>query len=229
MTKPASPYRFTVKFRLVRRFFLIVLSPFLRRINGKQNLRQQGPYVIAANHVSHLDWLLLQIHISKIIKKYIHFIATSKYFNNRIYRFLVEITQSIWRDENAPARALYIALQYLKHGEIVSIFPEGTRSPDGKIMKGKSGAAAFALLTKIPVIPVGLTNVHKILPRGAFIPRPARCEINIGKPLTFEAFYEEHDGAVNQHDLKKIAEIEEKVVRIIMQEIARLSNQEYPY
>ena len=118
---------------------------------------------------------------------------------------------------------------HLKENEIIGIFPEGGRSPDGKIKKGKPGVAILALSTKVPVVPVGFVNTQKVLPMGSIIPRPARCEVNIGEPLKFENYYKNYDKAIQHNNQIKKADIEEKVVRIIMQDIARLSNQEYPY
>jgi len=158
-----------------------------------------------------------------------HFLAKTAFYNNPFQKFITELTQSIWMEKDEESRAMLIALEYLKKGEIVGIFPEGGRSLNGKIREGHPGAAFLALAAKVPVIPIGLINTYKVWPKGKSFPQFARCEMNIGAPLEFKEFYNEYDRAISQKDKAKIREIEEQVVRIIMKEIARLSNQEYPF
>jgi len=220
---------FSLKYRFVRILLILLSLPYIKKINGTQNLLKQNPYIIAANHASHIDWAFFYNRFSAITKRHVHCFATIKYYNVPFFNLYVTLSQSIWMDPRQPVRSMYAALEYLKHGEIVAIFPEGTRSPDGKIKKGKTGVAALVLQAKVPVVPVGLIGTDKVLPKGAVLPRFARCQANIGEPMRFDTFYKEHDEAVDQNDQDKILEIEEKVTRIIMKEIARLSDQEYPY
>jgi 1-acyl-sn-glycerol-3-phosphate acyltransferase len=229
MPDPKKDEFFSLKYRIVRLFLVLLSFPFIKKINGTQNLLGDGPFIIAANHTSHIDWAFFYNRFSVITKKYVHCFATSKYHNVFLYRFYVNLSKSIWIDPKRPVQSMHAALAYLRRREIVAIFPEGTRSLDGKIKKAKAGVAALALQAHVPVVPVGLINAHKVLPKGAVFPHFTRCEANIGEPMNFEGFYKEHDEAVDQNDQDKIAEIEEKVARIIMKEIARLSNQEYPY
>lgn len=220
---------FSIKYRLVRSFLTALSLPFVKKICGSENLVKEGSLIIAANHVSHIDWAFFFNRFSAIANRHVHSFATTKYYNVPIFRFYVELAQGIWMSPKESVRSLYIALEYLKHNEIVMVFPEGTRSPDGKIRKGKPGVATLALQAKTPVVPVGLINTDKVLPRGAVLPRLARCEANIGKPLEFSEYYKDYDESIEQNGTDKILEIEEEVVRIIMKEIAGLSNQEYPY
>lgn len=220
---------FPIKYRFVRFLFILASLPFVKKISGTENLFRKGPFIIAGNHASHIDWLFVFNRFTAIMKRHAHCFATAKYFSNPFFKFYVELSQCIRMDPKTGARSLLTALEYLKHGEIVEIFPEGTRSLDGKIRKGKTGVAALALATKVPVVPVGLINTHKVLPHGAAFPRFARCEANIGKALEFSRYYKDYDEAIDQNDQDRILEIEENIVRIIMKEIARLSNQEYPY
>jgi 1-acyl-sn-glycerol-3-phosphate acyltransferase len=229
MGKNKNSNPFSVRHRLLLYLFVLAGFPFIKKIEGSRNLRGEGPFIIAANHASHIDWFFLFMRFASIMDRYLHTFATTIGYKNLIYRFLVDFTQCIWMDPKSKMRAIYTALEYLKRGEVIGIFPEGTRSPDGKIRKGKSGIAALALQAKVSVVPVGLINTHKVLPRGAVFPRFARCEANIGEPLKFDDYYKDYDEAVGQNDQPRIAKIQEEVVRIIMREIARLSNQEYRY
>lgn len=220
---------FSLKYRITRILFFLPTFPFVKKIVGFQNLPKSGPFIIAPNHTSHFDWIVLLIYLTRYLKRHVHFFSTIKYAGNPLFKYLVDTSQGIWMDPKEPVRSFYVGMEYLKHGEIVVIFPEGTRSPDGRIQQGKTGTAALALTTKVPVVPVGLLGTDKVLPKGAALPRLARCQANIGKSMRFDAFYQEYDGAIDQNDQDRIREIEEKVIRMIMKEIARLSGQEYPF
>lgn len=226
------PKRFrplSTKFKLIRFLWLIIFFPFIRKIRGFGNLLKDKAFIVASNHGSIMDGLLLTVYLSRPINRHLHYISKAKYYKNRLFRLLMETAENIKMEDGTPARALLVALEYLRHGEIVALFPEGTRSYDGKIRRAESGVAALALLAKVPVVPVGTLNTYKILPRGKLFLRYARCEINIGKALEFEEYYKAYDEAIQQKDQAKIKEIEETVLRRIMEEIAKLSNQEYPY
>jgi len=220
---------FSISYKLIRFLVILISLPFVKKINGAENLLREGPFIIAANHASHIDWIFFFPRFTAIIKRHIHTFAQTKYYNSPLFRAYVNGSQGIWVDPNITARSLLTGVQYLKHGEPLATFPEGTRSPDGKIRKGNIGTAILILQAKVPLVPVGLVNTHKVLPKGAAFPRFARCEANIGKLIKFDSFYKDYDDAINQNNREKIREIEEKVTQIIMKEIARLSNQEYPY
>ena len=216
-------------FKLIRLLCLFIFFPFLRKIRGNENLPKEKAFIIASNHTTIFDGLLLTVYLTQPIGKHLHFISKANYYANPLFKFLMETAQNIKLEEKVKAKSLFTAIEYLKHGEIIGIFPEATRSPDGKIRKAQSGVAALALTAKVPVVPVGLINTYKILPRGRLFPRFARCEINIGKPLEFKDHYKEYDEVVAQNDQTRIRDIEEEIVRIIMKEIAKLSDQEYPF
>ena len=101
----------------------------------------------------------------------------------------------------------------------MGIFPEGTRSIDGKLQQARSGIAKLVIAAKVPVLPIGIIGSHKILPKGKFLPRFKRCKINIGRPLYFKEYY-------NKKTNKKILE---DITRIIMKNIAKLVDQKYNY
>ena len=227
MIKVQKNEPFSLKFRFARFLIYIATFPFIKKIRGIKNLPEKGAFIAAANHSSLIDGPLLVAHLTRITKRHIHFLAKAAYYHIPPFRFLLETGKSIRLDPKEEGKSLFIALKYLQNGEIVSIFPEGTRSSNGKIKKGEPGVAALALTAKVSVIPIGLINTNKILPPGKFFPRLARCEVNIGKPLNFDTYYKDYDEALNQNDTSKILEIEEKVTRTIMKEIAQLAGQEY--
>lgn len=219
----------SIKFKLIRSLCLIIFFPFIRKIRGLENLPKDKGFVVASNHSAIFDGLLLTVYLSRPVNRNIHYISKAKYYANPLFRFLMGTAENIKLEEREKAKALLAAIQYLKEGEIAAIFPEGTRSYDGKIKKAETGVAHLALAAKAPVVPVGTINTHKVLPRGKFFPRFVKCEINIGKSMEFEEYYKAYDEAIQQKDQAKIKEIEETVLRRIMKEIAKLSNQEYPF
>jgi 1-acyl-sn-glycerol-3-phosphate acyltransferase len=100
------------------------------------------------------------------------------------------------------------------------IYPEGTRTLTGKLNRAKTGVARLALQAKVPVVPMGLTNTFKILPKGKWIPKfGLKSDITIGKPMYFDKYYGKDD------DKKTLR----KITTLIMREIARLSRQKYPF
>jgi len=224
-----KPDRPSALFKLWRIFFSIFFAPCMKKISGCKNLPRGRGFVIASNHLSIIDGLLLTVYLTKPLDRNIHYLISPTYYANFFYRHLFETAKDIKLEPKKEAKSTYAALRYLEKGSIIGIFPEGIRSRDGKIQKGLPGVAHLALSARVAAVPVGLINTHKYIPWGKTLPRPARMEIHVGKPIGFEQYYQEYDEAKNKEDQAKIREIEEKTTRIIMKEIARLSNQEYPY
>lgn len=196
-------------------------------IEGVHNLRDE-PLVIAANHSSYVDDLIIPyIIIVKMKKKFTVFV-NSRYYRNYFYgRFLshyggipVDVSKDV-KDENrrrvTNEKAIKEAVDSLRDGKIFLIFPEGERSPDGKIQKAKTGVARVALTARVSVIPVGIKGSYDILPKGAVFPKFKRVDVVVGEPLIFDNYYgKEEDYATL-----------EEVTTTIMREIARLVGQEY--
>jgi|TARA_B100002003_G_C14129991_1_gene543552 1-acyl-sn-glycerol-3-phosphate acyltransferase len=204
----------------------VFMKLFMKKIDGKENVIKDKPFIIAGNHSSFFDDLGVPSVIVPIINKKTHFYVNFKYFNNPFLRKTLEWGGSIPVDARKGKnhieinnKAFQTALGYLKNGEIVGIYPEGTRSIDGKLQKGKTGIARLALAAKVPVLPMGIIGSCKILPKGKLLLRPKRCKINIGKPLYFKEYY-------NKKITKKLLR---EVTNKIMKEIAKLVGQKYNY
>jgi 1-acyl-sn-glycerol-3-phosphate acyltransferase len=174
------------------------------------------PYIIAANHVSYMDWSVLFGLFRKTIKNDIVFIAKKKLFENAYFKLLMEYSHSIFVDqEKVDKEFLKSVYRVANTGKVIGIFPEGKRTEDGKLIKAFPGVGKIALMTGLSVIPVGLNGFYEMQPKGAAIPRIANASINIGKPIRFS---------------KKDNEIDaESYTRIIMKRIASLTNQEYNF
>jgi len=199
---------------------------FIKEINGRDNVIRNSPFIVACNHASFFDDLAVPSVIIPMLNKKIHFYVHMRYFNNYFLRKFLEWGGSISVDPTKGKRykeinknAFQTASKHLKKNEIVGIFPEGTRSINGKLQQPKTGIARLAIAAKVPVLPMGIIGSHKILPKGKFLLRLRRCKINIGEPIYFKEYY-------NKKMNKKILE---KITNDIMKEIARLIGQKYKY
>lgn len=197
---------------------------WLKKIEGLDNIPKNGQFIIAANHSSYYDVILPHILILPKINKKIHALVNSEYWNYPVCRQFLNVGECIPvfvekknHSKEKNRQSLDKALAYLLKKEPVLIFPEGTRSYDGKIGRGRTGIARLALKAKVPVLPFGIIGANKVMPRGKTLPRLARCSIKIGRPLHFGKY---HNKKINKKMLRE-------VTTKIMREIAALIGQKY--
>lgn len=203
-----------------------VYKLWLGKVEGLENVPRDKPFIIAANHSSYYDALLIHVILVPYLDKKIHAFVNSYYWKNFVTGMFIEwgegIPVFVEKEKNAKKRnkeSFEKALNYIQKKELIMIFPEGRRSPDGKLQKAYTGIARLALKAKVPVLPCGIIGSNKVLPRGAALPRFIKCEVRIGKPMHFEGYY-------NKKPNNKIFE---RVTRSVMKEIAKLTNQQYSY
>lgn len=207
-------------------FKYVLLGPILNlvgrpRVEGLENLPENGPAILASNHLAVVD----SFYLPMASPRRIYFLAKSEYFTGtglkgRFQRWFFTAVGQIPIDRSgadAAENALISARRKLEAGELMGMYPEGTRSPDGRLFKGKTGLARIAMETGVPVIPVAMINTDKLNPPGTTFPRPTRITVRIGKPLDFSR-YEGMNG--NRF-------IERAVTDEIMYELMRLSGQKY--
>ena len=197
-----------------------ILRAYIKRANGLENVPLSGPYIVAANHASYMDHLIIQSVAVRKLKRIVYFLAKKEHFQgivqNRWHRYVGAIPID---REKGGKNALKTASRFLAKGHIIGIYPEGTRTLTGKIQPAKTGVARLALKAKVPVIPAGLIGTFEILPKGRFFPRFKRAEVNIGKLLYFDKYY-------GKENNKKALRL---VTTKIMKEIARLAKQKYNF
>ena len=201
-------------------------GPFLRllwrpEITGVEHIPAEGGAIIASNHLSIVDSIFLPFMVDRPVT----FAAKSEYFTGT--RPIDRITSAYMRATNqlsvdrAQVRAgqdmLEAALGLLREGALFGIYPEGTRSPDGRLYRGRTGIGWLALNSGLPVIPVAMSGTDRVLPPGHRIPRMAKIRITVGKPLTFESY----------RDLPSAARQRRAVTDEVMRSIQALSGQEY--
>ena len=196
----------------------VVHAVFRPRSDGTENVPATGAAILASNHLSAADW----IHMPLLLKRRVTFLAKAEYFTGTGAKgFLrkafftgagqVPIDRS---SASAAEDAIQTGLRILREGKLLGIYPEGTRSPDGRLYRGKAGVARMALETGAPVIPVAMVYSSRTLPFGKKLPR---VEVRYGKPLDF-ARYEGLSGD---------RFVERSITDEIMYEIMTLSGQEY--
>jgi len=155
---------------------------FNYRVIGAENMIEKGPCIIAANHCSYLDPPLVGV----ACKRAIHYLARKSLLDIPVLGpILPELNVIPVDQKNADRSALLGAIRVVKNGGAVLIFPEGTRSPTGKIQAARPGVGLISARTRAPVVPVKIRGSFEILPRGSGSFRCHQVTIEVGKPLTF--------------------------------------------
>jgi 1-acyl-sn-glycerol-3-phosphate acyltransferase len=204
----------------------VIAGPFLHllwrpQITGGENIPASGGAILASNHLSIVDSIFLPLMVDRPVT----FAAKSEYFTgtrlvDRVTGAYLRATKQISVDR-AGARAgqdmLEAALGLLRGGALFGIYPEGTRSPDGRLYRGRTGIGWLALNSGLPVVPVAMFGTDHVLPPGHKIPRVGKIGIRIGKPLTFDAYRGQPAGARQRR----------AVTDEVMKSIQALSGQEY--
>jgi len=204
----------------------LALGPLLKLIfrpwaEGTENVPREGAVILASNHLSYSDWLFMPL----VIPRRVTFVAKAEYFEGVglkgwLQRRFFSGAGQVPIDRSsgtAAAGAIRTQLRLLSEGEVCGIYPEGTRSHDGRLYRGRTGVARLALEAKVPVIPVAVINTDVIAPPGKIIGRYARPGVRFGKPLDFSRYEGMQD---DRFILRAITDE-------IMYEIMRLSGQEY--
>jgi len=204
----------------------VFIGPLLRLIfrphtEGAESVPEEGPAILASNHLSYADWLFMPLTLQRRVT----FVAKAEYFTTPGLKgwfqkkFFsgagqVPIDRS---GADAAAGALMAAKRILGGGDLFGIYPEGTRSHDGKLYRGKTGVARLALETKVPVIPVAVVGTDLVAPPGKTFGTFTRPVVRFGKPLDFSRY----EGLENDRFILR------SITDEIMYEIMRLSGQEY--
>ncbi|MFD4941842.1 lysophospholipid acyltransferase family protein [Streptomyces sp. NPDC058239] len=204
----------------------VVLGPLLRlffrpRIEGLEHIPEDGAAIVAGNHLSFSDHFLMPA----ILKRRITFLAKAEYFTGPGVkgRLTAAFFHSIGQipvdrsGKDAGQAAIREGLGVLSRGELLGIYPEGTRSHDGRLYKGKVGVAVMAIRAQVPVVPCAMVGTFEIQPPGQVVPRIKRVTIRFGEPLDFSRYA----GLENQKAAIRAVTDE------IMYAILGLSGQEY--
>jgi 1-acyl-sn-glycerol-3-phosphate acyltransferase len=174
---------------------------FRPKVTGREHIPREGGAIVAANHVSFLDPLLLPLVVPH---RRVMFLTKVKYIDKPLLRWILTgagVIPVATDDPRAVGESVAAAVEVVRSGRLVGIFPEGTRSPDGRLHRGKTGVARVAFESGAPVIPVGIIGTDLAFPRGARLPRPRSVRIVFGPPITFA----NSDGKVRSASLSRAA------------------------
>src|SRR3712207_3661885 len=189
-------------------------------VTGRENVPATGPVILASNHLSFIDSMVIPLSAPRRV----HYLAKAEYFTGTgiggwLTRTLFTALGAMpveRQTHRAAQEALDTALSVLSRGEGFGIYPEGTRSRDGRLARGKTGVAWLALTADCPVVPVAVHGTDRIQPVGARWPRPHRVSVTFGEPLTFP----EHQGMAGKGRPRR------EVTDGVMESIAALTGRE---
>jgi 1-acyl-sn-glycerol-3-phosphate acyltransferase len=211
-----------VKYRVSR----VLAGPLLHalwrpEISGTEHIPATGGAIVASNHLSIVDSIFLPL----MLERPLTFAAKSEYFTGKRPSHLfagayLRATRQLAVDRDGARAAqdmLEAALGLLKAGELFGLYPEGTRSPDGRLYRGRTGVGWLALASGVPVIPVAMLGTDRVLPPGHTIPGLHKVRIVVGEPMTFEA----HQGKGSA------AQARRAITDEVMKAIQALSGQEF--
>jgi 1-acyl-sn-glycerol-3-phosphate acyltransferase len=210
------------------RFAIIkaVLGPIMRlmfrpQVEGAEHIPGDGPVILAGNHLTFMDSMILPL----VCDRQVFFIGKDEYvtgkgLKGRLMAWFFTGVGMIPVDRDGGrggVAALMTGRRVLEEGKVFGIYPEGTRSPDGRLYRGRTGIARLTLMTGAPVVPFAMIGTDKIQPSGAGIPRPHKVTVRFGEPMEFSRY----DGMDRDRYVLRA------VTDSVMAEVMRLSGQEY--
>ncbi len=208
---------------LLKNIFLGPLLKVLFRpwIKGAEKIPSDGAAILASNHLSFSDSIFLPL----MLRRPVVFLAKSEYFTGKgikgtLSRWFFKGTGQLPIDRSggkASEAALNTGLGVLAQSQLLGIYPEGTRSPDGRLFRGRTGIARMVLEAKVPVFPVAMIDTEKVQPIGRRLPRIRRIGVVVGEPLDFSRF------AGMEGDRLVLRAVTDEIIY----ELMKLSGQEY--
>ena len=196
----------------------ILMLLFRPKVSGLRHVPNLGPVIIASNHLSFSDSIFMPL----VVPRKVTFMAKSEYFTSPgikgffkkiIFRALgqVPVDRSGGRRSESAIRT---GLKLLEEGQCIGIYPEGTRSPDGRLFKGRTGIARMAIDSGAPIVPVAMFNTAEIQPTGQVVPKVRRVEMVFGEPMYFNG---------DSSDLAFLRQVTDEIMRGIQ----KISGQVY--
>ena len=201
---------------LVKVVLPLISGIFVKEINNPRNFDGKT-FIIASNHASFLDPMILTSVFFLKFNKKVYFIAKEDVFENLIIRLVQEAWGTIQLHKKDKGKsALKAAESYLRKGKIIGIFPEGERSYDGNLIRAKTGVARLAISARVPVLPVAIKGTYKLMARGTIIPKLKReATINIGNFMHFGKY---HNKKVTKSQYRIIANKIAKNINALMKQ-----------
>jgi 1-acyl-sn-glycerol-3-phosphate acyltransferase len=194
-------YKFVLK---LLNFYLVVFNRW--SIQGKENLPQEGPVVLVANHASYWDPVILACSVNRVV----HFMAKEELFKVPVFGTIIRLLHAFPVKRGRPDRnALRMTTEILQKGDVLALFPEGTRSKTGELLPFHPGAALFALRAKAPLVPISISGSRTTFPLSL----RGKITVNIGRPFYYADLYEQK---ISAEDLEKVtSEIREEMNHLL--------------
>ncbi len=200
---------------LVARFALSALARVTVEVDGE--LPQEGPLIVVANHMSNADPPLVAGWLTPMLGRQMHILAKEALFVGPVGAILRRLGATPVKSGGSDIEAYRVALGVLDRGEVLCIFPEATRSPDGVMAEPKPGVAMLATRSGVPILPVGVSGSDRFLGRGAKFPRiGSRITLRVGRPFTVAP----HEGQTRRRSLQAASDE-------IMRRVAALADERH--
>ncbi|MEU5614401.1 lysophospholipid acyltransferase family protein [Streptomyces sparsogenes] len=207
-------------------FLKAVLGPLMRlmfrpQVEGAERIPGSGPVILAGNHLTFIDSMILPL----VCDRQVVFIGKDEYvtgkgLKGRLMAWFFTGVGMIPVDRDGGhggVAALMTGRRVLEEGRVFGIYPEGTRSPDGRLYRGRTGIARLTLMTGAPVVPFAVIGTDRLQPGGKGLPRPGRVTVRFGEPLEFTRY----------EGMDRDRFVLRAVTDEVMSEVMRLSGQEY--
>lgn len=195
-------------------FWIFFKTYFRLKVSGLDNVPETGAVIITSNHESFLDPPLVGVSVSN---RSTYFMARDTLFKNRVFGFILKRVHSFPVNRGTGFRGGFNkALELLKEGKLILVFPEGTRSYDGKLQRGKAGAGMLIYDAKVPVIPCYVDGSYEAMPRSSKLILPKKICIKFGKPIKLDDFYK----------LEESKEVFQKICDRVMDAIKEINDEQ---
>ena len=204
-------------YRTLKRVLPSLANPYFHvETEGLEHIPQRDPAILACNHLSFIDSILLPLNVPRPV----YFLGKADYWDSWRTRWFFQGTGVVPIRRGGGAQSensLKTGVEILRRGDLLGIYPEGTRSPDGRLYRGKTGPARMALEAEVPIVPCAVIGTNQAMPTGTYRPRRAQVTVRYGEPLDLSRYHEErHDPFVLRSATDEL-----------MYEIMMLSGQEY--
>ena len=204
-------------YRTLKRALPPLANPYFHvDVQGLENIPERDPAILACNHLSFIDSILLPLNVPRPV----YFLGKADYWDSWRTRWFFQGTGVVPIHRGGGAQSensLRTGVGILNSGELLGIYPEGTRSPDGRLYRGKTGPARIALEAGVPIVPCAVRGTRDAMPAGTYRPRRAQVSITYGRPLDLSRYHEERDDPF----------VLRSATDELMYEIMMLSGQEY--